>query len=224
MSRVSFYFSLLVFLMVTIPAVCGDKQKAQSQLNKVNAMAMDPSGKRAVNLASAETLSTERVELVQRRREMNISYGDLFVAYQLAKSGAKLDDIAAGIKTGKTVWQIADEGHADWREITAASRKLNSRIDASLLKHFANQKTDAERDQAERYDPFSDNVRADAAVSRQDMEDAQKRFVFLRDHAGVTSDAKLDTSTERSARMVRTDPVRTGGPNDPDTSTRPGPR
>jgi hypothetical protein len=219
MNRSARGFLVLPLLLIPLLAASDEQQKAHKILNKVTAMATDTAGKRAVSLAVSESLSVGRGELVQCRHAMNLNYGDLFVAYKLLKSGAKMDDIAAKMKMGKTVWQAAEEQHADWRQIASEAKKLSSKVDVNLLRHFTNKKAETERDRADGYDPFLDNVKADSGVSQQELEDAQQRYVFLHDHAGVVSDATLDTSTEKSARLVRTDPVRTGGPVGTATST-----
>jgi hypothetical protein len=206
---------LLLFFLVPLLAASDEQQRAHKLLNKVTAMATDPSGKRAVNLAMSECLSLGREELAQRRHAMNMNYGDLFVAYQLVKSGAKMDEIAAKLKSGETIWQTADEQHANWKQITNEGKRLSGKVDTNLLRHFTNRKAEAERDQADVYDPLLDSVRADSDVSQQEIEDAQKRYAFLHDHAGIASGGTLDTSTEKSARIVRTDPVRSGGPTTP---------
>jgi hypothetical protein len=224
MDRLVRYLSLILVLLVALPAVCDDQQKAQKLLNKVTAIATDPTGRRAVSMAVSEVLSVGRPELAQRRHAMDLSYGEVFVAYQLAKSGANMDDIAAKIRSGKNIWQIANEQHANWKQFASDAKKLNGRVDANLLKHFANRKAAAERDLADGYDPFLDSVRADSNITQEEIEDAQKRYIFLRDHAGVTSGGTLDLSSEQAARTARTDPVRSGGPQNPDTNTRPGPK
>jgi hypothetical protein len=215
--------NLLFLLSFLVPLLAGsdEQQKAHKIVNKVTAMAIDPAGKRAVSLSMSQYLSAGRAELVQVRQAMNMNYGDLFVAYELVKSGAKMDVIAAKMKTGKTVWQTADEEHADWKQIASDAKKLNGKVDTNLLGHFGKNKAETQRDRADGYDPFLDSVRADNDVSRQEIEDAQQRYVFLRDHAGVASASPLDTSTEKSARLVRTDPVRTGGPTGAPSSAPP---
>ncbi|HWW16282.1 MAG TPA: hypothetical protein VN310_16610 [Candidatus Dormibacteraeota bacterium] len=207
-ARILFFFLLPSLLL----AASDEQQKVHKILNKVTAMTIDPAGKRAVSVAMSQHLSIARAELAQRRQAMNLKYGDLFVAYELVKSGTKMDDIAAKMMTGKTVWQAADEEHADWKQIGSEAKKLSGKVDSNLIGHFVNQKAEAERDRADGYNPFLDTVTADNDVSRQEIEDAQDRYVFLRDHTGVASNSSLDTSTERSARLIRTDPVRTGGP------------
>jgi len=215
--------NLLFLLSFLVPLLAGsdEQQKAHKIVNKVTAMAIDPAGKRAVSLSMSQYLSAGRAELVQLRQAMNMNYGDLFVAYELVKSGAKMDVIAAKMKTGKTVWQAADEEHADWKQIASDAKKLNGKVDTNLLGHFGNNKAETQRDRADGYDPFRDSVTADNDVSKQEVEDAQQRYVFLRDHTGVASASPLDTSTEKSARIVRTDPVRSGGPTGAPSSAPP---
>jgi len=205
----------LFFCLIPLLAAADDQQKVHKTLNRVTAMTADLSGRRAVSLAVAQSLSVTRAELVQRRQAMNINYGDLFVAYQLVKTGAKIDDIAAKMKTGKTVWQAADEAHADWKQIASEAKKLNGKMETNLVAHFANRKAETELDRADHYDPSVDTVAADSDVSKQEIADAQERYVFLRDHTTAGSGSNLETSDERSAREARTDPVHSAGPTGP---------
>jgi hypothetical protein len=215
MNRSARNLLFLVFVLVPLLAASDDQQKAHKTLNKMTAMSADLSGRRAVSLAVSQYLSVRRAELAERRQAMNVSYGDLFVVYELVKSGKKMDDIAASMKTGKTVWQIADEEHADWKQIASEAKKVNSKVDNTLLAHFANKKGEAEVDRADGYDPSVDSVAADNDLSKQEMEEAQQRYVALRDRITFGTGKNLDTSDENAARATRTDPVRTGGPTGP---------
>ena len=221
MNRSARSLLFLFFFLVPLLAASDEQQKAHKILIKVTAMATDPAGRRAVSLAMSQHLTVTRAELVQRRHTMNMNYGDLFVAYQLVKAGAKIDEIAAKMKMGKTVWQTAVEEHADWKQIAAEAKKLSSKVDVNLIGHFVNKRAEAERDRTDGYDATRDTIAADNNVSGQEIEDAQKRYTFLREHAGAASDSTLDTSTEKAARTVRTDPVRTGGPSGIGASTAP---
>ena len=205
--------NVLFLLSLLIPLFAGadDQQKVHKLLNKVTAMATDPSGKRSVSLAMSRCLSVTRPELLHRRQAMNLNYGDLFLAYQLVKTDGKIDDIAAKIKMGKTVWQAADEEHADWEKIATEAKKLNSKVDANIIGHFTNKKAEQERDRVDGYDPFLDTVAADRNVSKEEIEDAAQRYAFVRDHSGAVSNALLDASTEKAARGVRGDPIGGGG-------------
>jgi hypothetical protein len=213
MNRSARNLLFLFFFLVPLLAASDDQQKAHKTLDKVTAMSADLSGKRAVSLAVSQYLSVRRAELAERRQAMNVSYGDVFVVYELVKSGKKMDDIAARMKTGKTVWQIADEEHADWKQIANEARKVNGKVDNNLLAHFANKKGEAELDKADGYDPSVDTVAADNGVSKQDMDEAQERYVALRDRTSFGGN--LSTSDEKAARQTRTDPASTGGPTGP---------
>ena len=224
MSHWFFRFSILLTLAIASPARADDQSKAQELLVKATAMASDPTGKRAVSQACSEILSAPRMDLVRWRRDLNLSYGDLFLAYHLSKIGVKLEDLATQLKSGQTVWQIAKQKDVKWSEIVAEAKRMNSRIDANLVRHFENREAGSGRDQAEGYDPYVDSVKADGSVSQKQIQEAQDRYLFLRGHTRTSSATKLDTSTEGSAKMVRTDPVRTGGPSNPDVNTTPNRR
>jgi hypothetical protein len=224
MKRLAHCLSLFLLLLIALPALCDEQQKAQKLLNKVTAMATDPNGRRAVSLAVSEALSVGRPTLAQLRQLMNISYGDLFLAYQLGKSGVNLDAIGAQMKSGKKVWQIAREHDTDWKQLAADARKLNVGIDENLLRHFSGQRAEAERNKADGYNPFLDSVKADNSVGPEEITDAQKRYEFLRDHAGYPTGGRLDEVTQMAFQAARPDPIRNGGPSNPDTNTRPGPK
>lgn len=199
----------LLFCLIPLLYAADDQQKAHKTLNKLTAMAIDPAGKRAVSQAMSQQLSITRDDLAQRRHSMNLNYGDLFVAYEVTRSGMLMDDLAGKIKTGKTVWQAANDVHADWKRIATEAKKLSSKVDNNLLAHFASKKSDAERERADGYDPFRDTVKADSNVTQQEIEDAQQSYAFLRDHAGSVSGSNLDSVSEQAVRTVRTDPIKT---------------
>ena len=115
MKRFSGFSIMLLALTLAIPAFGDDQQKAEKQLHKITAMATDATGRRVVSITVADVLEAKRPDLVMERRTMNLNYGDLFVAHVLVKSGTKMDDIAAQLKAGKNVGQIANDQHADWK-------------------------------------------------------------------------------------------------------------
>src|SRR6266478_5757952 len=197
----------LVALIFTVPAFCDDQQKAEKQLHKITALATDPTGRRVVSITVADTLGARRPALVMERRAMNLNYGDLFVAHVLLKNGAKMEDIDAQLKAKKNIGQIANEQHADWKQIAADAKKLNSEVEDHLYKHFLNSKTDFDRDPADKYDPTFDGVLADNDVSKDDIADAQRTYQMFRDCAEKDPGRTLDTSTEKAARGMRGDPV-----------------
>jgi len=207
MNRLAHFFILLLAFTIAIPAFADDQQKAEKQLHKITAMATDPTGRRVVSITMAETLEAKRSDLVMERRTMNINYGDLFIAHGLVKNGAKMDDIAAQLKDGKKMSQIADAAHADWKQIAADAKKLNTKMEDNLYHHFINGKPDAARDLADSYDPTIDGVAADNDVSKDEIADAEHTYLLWRDKADRARDSNLDTSTENAARGVRGDPV-----------------
>ena len=139
---------------------------------------------------------------------MNLNYGDLFIAHCVVKNGARLEDIAAQLKAGKKIAQIADAQHLDWKQLAEGARKLNAKMEDNLYKHFLNAKVDTARDVADGYDPTIDGVVADNNVSEDEIADAARVYQLWRGRADQAKDSKLDASTEAAARGARGDPVR----------------
>jgi len=208
MNRYVKFLIVLCTLTLAASAFADDQQKAEKELHKITAMATDPTGRRVVSITVADTLEAKRTDLVLERRAMNINYGDLFIAHILEKSGAKMADIAAQLKTGQNIRQIASAQHLDWKQMTLDAKKLNTKMEDNLYKHFINATADTARDVAEGYDPTIDGVAADNDVSKGDIEEAQRTYLLWRERADKAKDSKLDAATEKSARGMRGDPVR----------------
>lgn len=208
MTRPLFLTIALLALAVALPAFGDDQEKAENQLHKLTAMATDGTGRRVVSSTVADTLALKRPDLVTERRTMNLSYGDLFIAHSLVKSGTKMDDIAAQLKAGKKFDQIANEQHADWKQLAADTKKLNAKVEDNLYNHFLNGKPMADRDAAENYDPNIDGVTADNDVSKDDIAEAERTYLLWRDRAEKKKGSSLDASSEKAAQGTRGDPVR----------------
>ena len=213
----------LLALAVSIPAFGDDQQKAEKQLHKVTAMATDGTGRRIVSMTVADTLAVKRPDLVMERRTMGLNYGDLFLAHTRVKNGAKMDDIAAQLKAKKKMADIANERHADWKQIAADAKKLNSKVEDNLYKHFISGKIDLERDQTDQYDPTFDGISADSDVSKEEIADAENTYQIWQDRAAKNPGATLDTVTEKSAREMRGDPVGNSPGSHTDSKTSGGP-
>jgi hypothetical protein len=197
----------LVALTIVVPAFGDDQQKAEKQLHKITAMATDATGRRVVSMTVADTLAAKRFDLVMERRTMNVNYGDLFVAHILVKNGAKMEDIAAQLKAKKSIAEIANEQHADWKEIAAEAKKLNSKVEDNLYKHFISGKADFDREHADKYDPTIDGVSSDNDVSKDEIADAERTYQSWHDRAEKNQGGTLDTSDEKAAQGMRGDPV-----------------
>jgi hypothetical protein len=223
MNRAVHDISLLLILLLASVAVADDQQKAQKVLDKISAMASDPTGKRAVSLAVSNTISVPRPEIVRIRQFMNINYGDTLLTYLLVQGGIKIEDVMAQAKLGKSLAQVANDQHADWKQILSNARKANSKIDENLLKHFAKLNGDEEHALKDGYNPYIDTVRADMTAGPGEIAEAQRRYQFLSDHAGAPVGGTLDSVSEKAARQVRSDPIRNGGPANTDGNTRPAP-
>jgi hypothetical protein len=195
--------SLLVFVTNSVVASGDDRQRAEKQVRKITAMATDKTGRRMVSMSIADSFKILRRDLVEERRRIGLDYGSFFVAHEFVASGVKMTDIISALSTGKTIWQIGDEGHADWKRIAANAKKQNSKIEDYIYRHFLNKKNDEadqERDVAEKYDIAWDAVRTDFNVTPAEMVDAQARYIFWRDEAGKAQGLGRNlTSKERIA-------------------------
>lgn len=187
MNHVAWLLSLFLFLTSSLAASADDRQKAEKQVRKITAMATDKIGRRMVSMSIADTFKLPRPVMVEQRRKIALDYGSFFVAHELVASGMVMADIVSGLSAGKTIWQIADENHANWRQIEADAKRQNSKIEDYIYRHFVNKKNDdadGQRDLAEKYDLSRDAVRTDFNVTPEEMLEAQTRYIFWRDEAG----------------------------------------
>jgi hypothetical protein len=203
-----FAWLLSLLLSVTISAVASgdDRQKAEKQVRKITAMATDRIGRRMVSMSIADTLKIPRADLVEERCKIGLDYGSFFIAHELVSIGVKMTDIVSALSSGKTIWQIGDEQHANWNQIAGDAKKQNSKIEDYIYRHFLNKKNDEadqERDRAEKYDIARDAVRTDFNVTPQEMVDAQARYIFWRDEAGKAqgSGGHMTAGDMMAARM-----------------------
>lgn len=202
--------SLLLVFTTSLAAHGDDRQRAEKQTRKIAAMATDKIGRRIVSMGLADTLKLSRPDLVEQRRKLSLDYGSFFVACELALSGTKMTDIAAALGAGKTIWQVGDGHHADWKRIATDAKKLNTRIEDYIYRHFLNKKNemvDQQRDLAEKYDIGYDAVRTDFDVTQKEMIDAQAIYIFWRDQASASQGAgeRMSPSARRAAGMDHAD-------------------
>lgn len=201
----------LVYILVpllALPALANDQQKAQKELVKVTAMACDFTGRTIVNLSMSQTFNVPQTALVQERGETGLNYGSLLLAHELIKSGAKLEDIAAQLKTGKKIADIANDQHADWKAIAEDGKKFNKLVENNLYKYFIAEKRESLKPAAlktapaplNEYDVHHDGVKADADdVTAKDIEEAGDRFRAMKDSAAKAKgdNKQLDLQHER---------------------------
>ena len=196
--------TLVPFLLIlSLPAFCSDQQKTQKELNKVTAMATDFTGRRAVNISISQLTNVPRAKLVEDRGITGLNYGCLFIAEQVAKNGLTMQQIGEQLKGGKTIFDVANEQHVDWKEMTANAKKLNTALDDNLYKGFLSEKSNAAQDATDKYDVHYDGVKADADVSKEEIASAQDRYLRWRDQAakaqGAGRDKTLGLGDERVA-------------------------
>ncbi len=205
--------SLAIFLALifALPASADDQGKVKKETGKMTAMATDGTGRRTVNLSMAEMFNVKRPDLVMERRKTGMNYGSLFVAHELVANGAKMDEIAAQLASGKDIFQVGDDLHANWKQVANDAKKLNGKIDDNLYKHFLDPKADDAKDAADNYALSLDGVKADSDVKQDEISQAQDRYVMWRDRADAATKrgGKLNTADQNAAYR---DNVRSAGP------------
>ncbi|MGO9088951.1 MAG: hypothetical protein ACLQBK_27420 [Candidatus Sulfotelmatobacter sp.] len=174
--------SLVVLLaLVALPAFADDQEKAQKEIKKVTTIASDPNTRSIVNTTMSEMLNVKRLDLVKDRQDLNLNYGGIFLALQLTAGGTKMEDLASQLKGGKSIFDIANDQHANWKQINSEAKKLNKKIDDNLAKWFQNAKKQTERDQADNYVVQQDRVAADSDASKEELAEAQRRYQQVHD-------------------------------------------
>src|SRR5271166_629399 len=179
-------FLVVVFAFaLALPAFGDDQEKAQKEIKKISAITADASMRALVNRTEADMLNAKRLDLVKERQTLNVNYGGLFLVHQLTAGGAKMDDIAAQLKAGKSVFDVANDQHANWKQIGNDAKKLNKKIDDNIEKYFQNTKKETEKNNADDYVVQDDHTAADSDVSKSELADAQSRYQHLHDVAAA---------------------------------------
>jgi hypothetical protein len=193
-------------MTIAIPAFANDQEKAQKELNKVTALARDFTGRTVINLTMSETFNVPRVTLVKQRGETGLNYGSLFLASQLIKGGATMQDLSAQLKAGKKIGDIANDRHVDWKATAEDAKKFNGAVDHNLYNYFLAEKRSvtpvamktSSVPAAEEYDVHHDGVKADADdATDKDIEYAQKRFLMLKDSAAKAKGENRDLGLDK---------------------------
>jgi hypothetical protein len=172
-----------------------DKEKAEKQLRMMTAMSRDDTARSIISRTFADAFKMERPQMVVQRRNLGLNYGSLFLAQELMQSGAQMNQIVEQLRARKSMVDITNTLHGDWKRIAADAKKMNSRIDDAIYKHFLHSKPDETRDKVDRYNPRQDLVRADADATPQEIAAAQHDYVFWRDQAAPLAGGQADAST-----------------------------
>jgi hypothetical protein len=213
MHRIVRSLAVLSVLAAALPVLADDQEKANKEIIRARAMAVDATGRAVVSRALSDVTGVKRADLLLHRQSMNLDYGSLFVAEELIKSGVKPEDLTVQLRSGKTIALVANDQHVNWKQLAADAKKLNSKIDDCLYKHFLNVKADKERDLEEKYDVSRDAVPADSTVGvpKPEIEAAAERFNMWKDRALAAGGSHhvMDTAEEQAAYS---DHDRAGGP------------
>jgi hypothetical protein len=199
---------LWAVLSLSLGALADDAQaKAEKEVRKISAMAADGTARPLVSQVVAEYLKTTRMELVQQRKTANLSYGDLFVVYQLSGNRERVDDLLPALKSGKDVWQIGKENHADWKAVAAEAKKLNDRLESSFYQYFQSPPRKTSDDE-HTYKAANDNVPADSqGLTQKDLAAAEDTFARCFQRArGMPMKGEMPDQKDRQSSQMETDP------------------
>jgi hypothetical protein len=192
----SCFFLCVIALALAVTALADDQEKATTEIKRITSISVDANMRSIVNRTMADMLKVNRLDLVKQRQELNLNYGALFLAHQLTAGGAKMEDIAAQLKGGKKIFDIANASHANWKQINSEAKKLNKKIDENIEKYFTDTKKQTALNQTD-YDAKADKVPADSDISKDEYADAQNRYQHLHDLANAqlpTGDANTRNS------------------------------
>jgi hypothetical protein len=192
-----------------VSAIAADdaQTKAEKEARKISAMAADPTARPLVSQFLAEYFKSTRLQLVQERKAANITYGDLFVAYQLSDGGKRFDDLLPAFKSGKNVWQIGNDMNADWKHVGGETKKLNDQLESSFYHYFLTppQKPAADEHQ---YKAANDSLPVDKeGLSGKDLSAAQDTFArCYRRARGTPMKGDMPDPQNRTSSQMDTDP------------------
>jgi hypothetical protein len=192
----SCFFLCVIALALAVTAFADDQEKATTEIKKITSISVDANMRSIVNRTMADMLKVNRLDLVKQRQDLNLNYGALFLAHQLTAGGAKMEDIAAQLKAGQKIFDIANASHANWKQISSEAKKLNKKIDENIEKYFTDTKKQTALNQTD-YDAKADRVPADSDISKDEYTDAQNRYQHLHDLANEqlpTGDANTRNS------------------------------
>ena len=182
-------------LAIVSCAWASDQEKAEKQIRLMTAMSRDDTARSIISRTFADVFKMQRPQMVVQRKQLGLNYGGLFLIHELSLSGTQLDQVVAQLLARKSILDIANSSHADWKRIATDAKKMNNRIDDSIYKHFLHSRPDDERDKLEHYNPSADLVRADADATLDEILKAQKDFVFWRNQAAPIAGGQADVST-----------------------------
>ena len=189
---------LIALIALTLASVesafASDQDKADKRLRQISAMAADPIARAIINRTMADFVGAKPVELERQRHAMDLSYGSLFIAHQLTARGTRMIDVALELQGGKTIFEVANQHDANWKQIADNAKELEDKIEDNIYRHFLPSKTDQPVPD-EKYDVQSDSVKADQNFSVAEIVKARAVYVFWRNRATRPQGKSLDPTT-----------------------------
>jgi hypothetical protein len=193
------------FLLAMVSCAFGsDQEKALKQIRMMTAMSRDDTARSIVSRTFADSFKMARPDLITERKSLGLNYGGMFLLYELTQSGTHVQQIVGELRARKTMIEISNSSHADWKRIGADAKKMNNRINDAIYKHFLHAKQDDERDQADHYNPSSDVIGADREATLDEIVKAQHDFVFWRNLAAPINGGQADRNSPMGQAYERT--------------------
>src|SRR5215467_16120733 len=112
-----------------------DQEKAEKQIRMITAMSRDDIARAIVSRTFADSFKLQRTQLVAERKSLGLNYGNFFLARELVQFGPSMEQIAAQLRAGKNILDIARDSHANWKRIALNAKKMNNRITDAIYKH-----------------------------------------------------------------------------------------
>ncbi len=170
-----------------------DAARLEKELTRTSLVASDQDGRRIVNRVMASQLNIQAEQLVKERRQTGFTYGKIFLAHQIARlSGLSFLQVSNLLRSGFSVYDIAQQQSLDLKPAVAAARKLNQAIGAALERDAA---VDAAKDPS--YDPAEDFQPADVGS----FSAAELRQVTAAiHHRGAAQPASMSSAVKPSVR------------------------
>jgi hypothetical protein len=97
---------------------------------------------------------------------------------------------------------VANDLHANWKQIAAHAKKLNGKIDDGLYKYFIDDKGDKKRDRDDKYDVTHDAAATDRNVGRADIDAAADRYHMWKDRAFAASTSRWIPRSSRRRTAI----------------------
>lgn len=210
---------LTILLLVALPVLADDQEKAEKQIKMMTALSRDEIARSIISRTFADVFKVSRGQLLAERRSIGLNYGSLFLAHELALSGASMEQITGQLRASKTLLEIANSSSADWKRIASDAKKMNNRINKGIYKHYLHSEGDKQRELEDHYVASTDLIRADTQSTPDEILKARDDYMFWRNLAAPKNVGQVDTTNAavENYNKARDEIAATHGTTNPST-------